>query len=240
MLRHAICHRPPHQIACTWPAASIPAAAIPVKGYYWTAFRPAMTPSHVRTVFCRRQRSPISIDFEPMMHEDFRHKVCLDPSPRYVGHRTPYPHRDRWPSPGRGWDACARATGSASQGIHEETIPRIINTRTSREPIYFSSFFDRSELSNAVGGRSGWQPRHLLAETTDGELLGAVPCMSRPIRGANSLRPGLGRGLRTRGRRYYPKLQVAVPFTPVTGPACSRAPARWPRPCAAASRGAAE
>jgi Uncharacterized protein conserved in bacteria len=43
---------------------------------------------------------------------------------------------------------------------------------------------------------------------------------------------GWAQALERAGGRYYPKLQVAVPFTPVPGPACSRGPARSQTACA--------
>src|ERR1700716_3067084 len=43
-------------------------------------------------------------------------------------------------------------------------------------PFISHEFLSALEDSGSVGGRTGWQPRHLLAETVGGTLLGAVPC----------------------------------------------------------------
>ena len=70
-----------------------------------------------------------------------------------------------------------------------------------------------------MGGRTGWQPRHLLAENAAGELLGAAPCYVKThSRGEYVFDHGWAEAFERAGGDYYPKLQVAVPFTPVTGP----------------------
>jgi predicted N-acyltransferase len=91
------------------------------------------------------------------------------------------------------------------------------------------------EASFSVGERTGWQPRHLLVEAADGSLLGAAPCYVKShSRGEYVFDQGWAEAFERAGGDYYPKLQVAVPFTPVTGP---RLLAR-PGPLAEAVRGA--
>jgi predicted N-acyltransferase len=59
---------------------------------------------------------------------------------------------------------------------------------------------------------------HLLAEDTRGTLLGAVPCYIKAhSRGEYVFDHGWADAYERAGGRYYPKLQVSVPFTPVTG-----------------------
>lgn len=70
-----------------------------------------------------------------------------------------------------------------------------------------------------MGGRTGWQPRHLLAEDATGELVGVVPCyVKMHSRGEYVFDHSWAEAFERAGGSYYPKLQVAVPFTPVTGP----------------------
>ena len=60
---------------------------------------------------------------------------------------------------------------------------------------------------------------HLLAEDTKGRLLGAAPCYVKThSRGEYVFDHGWAEAFERAGGDYYPKLQVAVPFTPVTGP----------------------
>ncbi len=74
-------------------------------------------------------------------------------------------------------------------------------------------------MSHSVGPRTGWQPRHLLAEDAAGTLLGCAPCYAKShSRGEYVFDHGWAEAFERAGGDYYPKLQVAVPFTPVTGP----------------------
>ena len=51
-------------------------------------------------------------------------------------------------------------------------------------------------------------------------MLGAVPCyLKSHSRGEYVFDHGWSDAFERAGGRYYPKLQCAVPFTPVTGPA---------------------
>jgi hypothetical protein len=75
------------------------------------------------------------------------------------------------------------------------------------------------EASDSAGAHTGWQPRHLLAEDAAGTLLGAAPCyVKNHSRGEYVFDQGWAEAFEGAGGDYYPKLQVAVPFTPVTGP----------------------
>ena len=72
--------------------------------------------------------------------------------------------------------------------------------------------------SNSVGGRTGWQPQHVLARTPDGTLVAAAPCYRKShSRGEYVFDRGWAEAYERAGGSYYPKLQVAVPFTPATG-----------------------
>ncbi len=95
----------------------------------------------------------------------------------------------------------------------------------------------RLEESKSVGGRTGWQPQHVLARTADGTLVAAAPCyLKSHSRGEYVFDRGWAEAYERAGGSYYPKLQVAVPFTPATGrrllvrpgpQAPSGPPARW-------------
>lgn len=67
--------------------------------------------------------------------------------------------------------------------------------------------------------RTGWQGHHVRLETAQGRLLGAVPCyLKSHSQGEYVFDHGWSDAFERAGGRYYPKLQCAVPFTPVTGP----------------------
>ena len=138
--------------------------------------------------------------------------------------------------PGAAWDACAAGSiASTVKSSHEDNSASKLSTRGQvNNPFITHDFLSSLEASQSVGGRTGWQPRHLLAEGADGSLLGAAPCYAKShSRGEYVFDHGWAEAFEHAGGDYYPKLQVAVPFTPVTGP---RLLAR-PGPLAEAVRG---
>ena len=124
------------------------------------------------------------------------------------------------------WDACAAGDPqlNASHEDHlssrEDKLPTELLTRGYvNNPFVSHDFLSSIEDSNSVGARTGWQPRHVLLEDNDGVLLGAVPCYVKThSRGEYVFDHGWAEAFERAGGSYYPKLQVAVPFTPVTGP----------------------
>jgi len=86
-------------------------------------------------------------------------------------------------------------------------------------PFVAHEFLHSLELSTSVGRRTGWDPRHLVAENAEGHLVGAVPCyLKSNSRGEYVFDRGWAEAYERAGGSYYPKLQVSVPFTPATGP----------------------
>ena len=144
--------------------------------------------------------------------------------------------------PAAAWDACAGGTPDCGGGFDAEvkltpednSSPQLSTRGHPNNPFVSHDFLSSLEASNSVGSRSGWQPRHLLAEDDSGTLLGAAPCYVKShSRGEYVFDHGWAEAFERAGGAYYPKLQVAVPFTPVTGP---RLLAR-PGPLADAVRG---
>jgi len=105
------------------------------------------------------------------------------------------------------WDACANP---ASIGEFSQNIPY--------NPFISHDFLSSLEISHSVSRRAGWQPFHLLAETPDGQLAGAVPCYVKShSQGEYVFDHSWADAYERSGGDYYPKLQVSVPFTPATG-----------------------
>jgi predicted N-acyltransferase len=108
--------------------------------------------------------------------------------------------------PASDWDACAR--GSESDA----------SSRRPANPFISHAFLSALEGSGAASRETGWLPRHLLLEDGNGLLVGAVPCYLKSHSfGEYVFDHGWADAYERAGRRYYPKLQAAVPFTPVTG-----------------------
>ena len=92
-------------------------------------------------------------------------------------------------------------------------------------PFVSHAFLKALEDSRSVGGRSGWQPRHAVLEDRAGRLLAAVPLYRKSHSyGEYVFDHGWAAAYERAGGRYYPKLQAAVPFTPVPGPRLLVAP----------------
>jgi predicted N-acyltransferase len=86
-------------------------------------------------------------------------------------------------------------------------------------PLVAHDFFRCLEESGCALGRSGWAPRHLVLEDDAGKVVGIVPCYRKTNSyGEYVFDHGWADAYIRAGGNYYPKLQVSVPFSPVTGP----------------------
>ena len=75
------------------------------------------------------------------------------------------------------------------------------------------------ERSGSVGPGTGWDPLHIVLETADGAIAGFAPCYAKShSQGEYVFDHGFADAYERAGGNYYPKLQVAAPFTPATGP----------------------
>ena len=85
-------------------------------------------------------------------------------------------------------------------------------------PLVSHDFFRCLEDSGCAVAREGWAPRHLLLEDK-GQVIGIAPCFRKSHSyGEYVFDHGWADAYSRAGGRYYPKLQVSVPFSPVTGP----------------------
>ena len=99
--------------------------------------------------------------------------------------------------PAAAWDACAGGD----------------------DPFVSHCFLHALEASGSACARTGWQPVHVIVEDEGGEVLGAAPMyLKSHSYGEYVFDWGWAEAYERAGGRYYPKLQVAVPFTPVPGP----------------------
>jgi len=85
-------------------------------------------------------------------------------------------------------------------------------------PFVTYRFLSALEESGSVGAGTGWSPRHL-AFREHGVLQGVLPLYVKShSQGEYVFDHSWAHAWERAGGRYYPKLQAAVPFTPVTGP----------------------
>ena len=100
------------------------------------------------------------------------------------------------------WDACACPEASAGRPTDPFTTYR---------------FLKALEDSGSVGPGTGWQPRYLTA-TIDGQIVAVTPLYAKGhSQGEYIFDHNWAHAFESAGGRYYPKLQMAVPFTPATG-----------------------
>jgi uncharacterized protein len=87
-----------------------------------------------------------------------------------------------------------------------------------QNPFVRHEFLRALETGECVGDSTGWYPRHALLER-DGELVGAMPMYIKTNSyGEFVFDWAFADAYERHGLSYYPKLVVAVPFTPATGP----------------------
>ncbi|MCI4660856.1 MAG: GNAT family N-acetyltransferase [Neomegalonema sp.] len=117
------------------------------------------------------------------------------------------------------WDACAdpgnqasgrQASGRQGSGGH--------GGRHAQNPFSTHRFLLALEQSGSATAEEGWAPQHLIAEDEAGQILGAMPLYVKThSQGEYVFDHGWADAFMRAGGDYYPKLQAAVPFTPVTG-----------------------
>ncbi len=100
------------------------------------------------------------------------------------------------------WDACACPEDAEGRPIDPFTTHR---------------FLQALETSRSVGRGTGWEPHHLVARH-GGEVIGVAPLYAKGhSQGEYIFDHNFAHAYERAGGRYYPKLQIAVPFTPATG-----------------------
>jgi predicted N-acyltransferase len=89
----------------------------------------------------------------------------------------------------------------------------------SGNPFVSHAFLTAMEDSGSVCGRSGWQPAPLVIIGADGALAAALPAYRKGhSQGEYVFDHAWADAWHRAGGAYYPKLQIAAPFTPATGP----------------------
>ncbi len=86
-------------------------------------------------------------------------------------------------------------------------------------PFVSYGFLSALERSGSASARTGWLPQHAALRTSDGRLVAVAPMYAKSHSyGEYVFDHGWAHALERAGGSYYPKLQVAVPFSPVPGP----------------------
>lgn len=86
-------------------------------------------------------------------------------------------------------------------------------------PFMAHAFLAALEDSGSVGSGTGWTPVPLVIEDAAGRLLAALPAYAKGhSQGEYVFDHAWADAWERAGGSYYPKLQIAAPFTPATGP----------------------
>lgn len=101
------------------------------------------------------------------------------------------------------WDACA--------------CPEVADGGRPLDPFTTHRFLSALEDSGSVGSGTGWTPRPTIAKAGDQVIAAAPLYVKSHSQGEYIFDHGWANAFEGAGGRYYPKLQIAVPFTPATG-----------------------
>ena len=101
------------------------------------------------------------------------------------------------------WDACA--------------CPEAADESAPRDPFTTWRFLKSLEDSGSVGRGTGWQPHYLTVHKSDQIIAAAPMYVKSHSQGEYIFDYNWAHAYENAGGRYYPKLQIAVPFTPATG-----------------------
>ena len=89
----------------------------------------------------------------------------------------------------------------------------------SANPTVSHAFFLALEESGSATARTGWRPQHIVARRKNGDIAGILPAyLKSHSNGEYVFDHSWADAFERAGGDYYPKLQCAVPFTPVPGP----------------------
>ncbi|WP_424978013.1 GNAT family N-acetyltransferase [Leisingera sp. S232] len=101
------------------------------------------------------------------------------------------------------WDACA--------------CPEAVDGSRPLDPFTTHRFLSALEDSGSVGPGTGWQPQYLTAYEGN-RLIACAPLYAKGhSQGEYIFDHNWAHAYEQAGGHYYPKLQIAVPFTPATG-----------------------
>jgi uncharacterized protein len=86
-------------------------------------------------------------------------------------------------------------------------------------PFVSYAFLSALEDSRSVSAKEGWQPQHLTLAEPSGRIIACAPLyLKSHSYGEYVFDHGWAEAYERAGGAYYPKLQCAVPFSPVPGP----------------------
>ncbi len=104
------------------------------------------------------------------------------------------------------------------RSIHELEAQQWNALGADRNPFTRHEFLAALEHTQCVGPGTGWEPRYLALRDARGLAAAAATFVKTHSFGEFVFDFAWARAYERAGRRYYPKLTLAAPFTPATGP----------------------
>ncbi len=90
---------------------------------------------------------------------------------------------------------------------------------SSYNPFVSYEFLNALEKSNSVNGDSGWYTSFFVAKDKDDKIIGCTPAyLKNNSSGEYVFDYSWAEAYQRVGRSYYPKLQISIPYTPVSTP----------------------
>jgi hypothetical protein len=116
-------------------------------------------------------------------------------------------------------DRCGGLTFALAGGIDAVSAAEWDACAGQANPFVTHGFLSALEESGSTGPRTGWLPRHATLRDDAGTLVACAPMYAKAHSyGEYVFDHAWANALTRAGGQYYPKLQVAVPFSPVPGP----------------------
>lgn len=112
-----------------------------------------------------------------------------------------------------------------------------LNRASGDNPFTSHAFLSALEDSHSVGKGTGWQAAPITIRDDGGGLVGAMPSyLKGHSQGEYVFDHSWAHAYENAGGRYYPKLQIATPFTPATSPRLLVSDDKWRAPLIIAAR----
>jgi uncharacterized protein len=120
---------------------------------------------------------------------------------------------------------CASFSLSLHSSIHEIDSQDWNACAGEDNPFVSFAFLSAVEDSGSAGSRTGWLPQHAVLRDEANQVVGIVPMYAKSHSyGEYVFDHGWASAFERAGGSYDPKLQAAVPFSPVPGPRLLRRP----------------
>ncbi|MGC1470402.1 MAG: GNAT family N-acetyltransferase [Sphingorhabdus sp.] len=112
-----------------------------------------------------------------------------------------------------------RITAQIAEGVSALDSAQWDALNASANPFVSHAFLAALEESGSVGPGTGWSPAPIILRDENGDICGALPAyLKSHSQGEYVFDHAWADAYERAGGRYYPKLQIAAPFSPVPGP----------------------